>query len=341
MEEDNKDSLAKLKPRNISIDCMRLLAMLMIGLAHSTFCSGFTGVSPDHSIQRGVMSLFVSFSQFPVSLFALISGYVCVSSQWKISRWLLLWIQVAFYVILLYFISGIFLSGEGWLYWGKQIAKGILPHKGAYWYFNAYTYLFFLIPLLNAGLNSIPRKIVLLCILLFSFCCLTGEETYYGYTCLMLMYLIGGYLRLYPIEIKPIYCLVSSFVCVLLTACFTYHNRFGLVYSHAFPPTIILTISLFLFFINKKFHSHRFIKTINILAPFPFGCYLLQCHPIFFNIILKDWYHRLAKDNPIPWVIGMTVALFLCGLAVDALRQRLFLILRIRKWIDAVNKILD
>ncbi len=315
---------------------MRLLAMFMIGLAHSNSSSGFIDVSSDCAVQRGVMSFFVALSQFPVSMFALISGYVCVSSQWKISRWLMLWAQVAFYVILLHLIA----RACGMELLGKYLLYELSPNTGAYWYFNAYTYLFLLMPFLNAGLVSVSQHKLRLGLLLLSACCLTGGA-YHGYTVLLLMYLIGGYLRLYPVHIKSAYCLTAAILCMLLTAGYAFANRFDLVYTHSFLPTVILTLSLFLFFIRCPFQAPRFAKIITLLAPLSFGCYLLQCHPYVWRMVLNGVFHRLAAENPIPWVVGMTVVLFVLGLTLDAVRQFLFAWLGLKKWAEKADLLFE
>lgn len=319
--------------RNVGIDLMRLLAMFFIGLAHSVSCSGLIKIAPDLIWERGIMALFVAVSQFPVSLFALITGYVCSVRDWKIGRWFMLYAQVVFYVVLIHAFACICSLEEPSLSYIFQL----YPHKGAYWYFNAYTYIFLLMPLLNAGLRNLERPLLSVVILLFSLCCFSGGRCS-GYVILFLMYLVGGYLRLYPVSVKMGYCMVVLVGSVLVTALCAYANGVELVYRHAFIPTVLVSLSLFLMLVRMQIKSLRVVKIITFLSPLSFGCYLLQCHPYMWRCVLNTAYRKSVCGYPIIGTILMTLALFSVGLLLDWMRQKLFAIMHLRILADAMNR---
>lgn len=248
----------------------------------------------------------------------------------------MLWAQVVFYIILIHGVARVC----GLEILGKYILFELSPHNGAYWYFNAYTYLFFLIPLLNAGLTALKKPLLLLCISLFSLCCLTGGH-YEEYTILLVMYLIGGYLRLHPVHIKVSYGIAATVISLFLTAGFAFANHFDLVYKHSFLPTVITTLALFLLVLKIPFTSSSVNKIISTLAPLSFGCYLLQCHPFMWRHVLNDTFRQIAAGNPLPWVILMTIALFVGGLILDALRQQLFNLLRLKSCAEKADSMLE
>ena len=92
-------------------------------------------------------------------------GYTEGTPRLRIHSYLSLWLEVVFYSLLPY-VFLMFLS-PGAASW-KDLLKAFFPiTTDAYWYFTAYTGLFFLIPLLNAGIRGCSNgQLMGLCLIL-------------------------------------------------------------------------------------------------------------------------------------------------------------------------------
>ena len=157
------------KSRNYAVDLLRIIAMYMVCMIHvNLFTEAHvkTAIIPGKEYFFYVGTWTESVGLIGVNIYALITGYVCLNSKWRFSRYLELWMQVAFYTIGLLFI-GLLLSHFGFLSWvpsQKYIAIILLKLSvgSTYWYFVAYSALFLIIPFINTLLSSLCQKNYLL-----------------------------------------------------------------------------------------------------------------------------------------------------------------------------------
>lgn len=91
--------------RNYGVDMLRIVAMLMVCFVHINW---YTKVHVDIYPDKEGLYYFGVWSQsaaiIGVNLYAMITGYVSVLSKWKFSRYVRLWLLVAFYTV---FICGV------------------------------------------------------------------------------------------------------------------------------------------------------------------------------------------------------------------------------------------
>lgn len=339
--------------RHYGIDLLRLVAMFMICILHvNNFCSYTALRIGDFPWAWINFAGSQSLSIIAVNLYAMITGYVCITSQWNIKRYLSLWLQMFFYLVTLYAVGGI-LSGNGISAISLRFLL-VSPFISPYWYFNAYTGVFLLIPFLNAFLSKLPRYpfIKLLIILLLILPCLNfvyahffhiGMAHYsyglgYNVTWLSVLYIAGAYLRLHPITLSKRTCLMTYLigagtVFLLYTACClrTPDSQGTPEYymGYTFPINIIISVALFLFFSKVDIRRPFQQRIIQWAAPLSFGIYLIQCHPFMWNALHKLGNVVVAQyGHPAYAPLAGGLCLFLGCLCIDWLRYRLFRLCR-------------
>jgi len=301
-----------------------------------------------------------------VNLYAMITGYVCIASSWRISRYITLWFQVAFYTVGIYAL-GFFLAFMGWIPspWFREIFSSLfpLPMVGAYWYFNAYTILFLLIPFLNKLLPKLScaeyakLMLILLLILPFTmsgFCLPPGGGYGGGYNAgwLTALYCAGAFIRLHPIPVrKPsilliIYLLGTTAYFIRVTP-FLQGKEYSFLLTSLFtagyasPFSIVSALSLFLIFKELDIKQRWLKKAIRFVAPLTFGVYLVQCHPTVMRFLFSQGRQFITKYGHPVWVplVG-GLSLFIACACVDWVRLRIFQWCHTRMLADKLEAVL-
>ena len=85
--------------RNYGIDLLRMLSMFMVVMLHVLGQGGLLYAVEENSVKYWILWFLEMACFCAANCFALISGYVMYQSRVKISKALLLWLQVAFYTI--------------------------------------------------------------------------------------------------------------------------------------------------------------------------------------------------------------------------------------------------
>ncbi len=271
-----------------------------------------------------------------VNLYAMITGYVCITSSWRISRYIALWFQVAFYTVGIYALVFILFRADltsSFEFRNVLSHLTTVPLAGAYWYFNAYTALFLIIPFLNTLLLKLSSaaQTKLLAVLLVFLPLMKVYEGGYNAGWLGTLYCAGAFIRLHhiPIRRSSIYFLfyllgIAGFGILLRTPL---HGVRDILFSIGYdsPFLIIATLSLFLAFKNLDIKHQWQKKVIRFVAPLTFGVYLVQCHPVVFHF-LRRWGDQFITEygHPVwaPLVGGL--CLFTACASVDWLRLHIF-----------------
>lgn len=322
------------KQRHAGIDALRLLSMLMVCVLHASF---FTGVTP----------LLNALSCIAVNLFALITGYVCVQSGWKIKRYISLWVQVAFYSVLL-FAAGRVLwhCGIGDEYQPSVGACFLpVPLAGGYWYFTAYTGLFMVMPFINRLVLSLEKRqyqaLMLLAVGAISLLTVlrrTPElyERGYNMAWLMALYLMGAYFKLHPARCSAKLCLAVYLLCSMVIWGLYHVNTIGFsIFDYATPTSLVSSCALFILFAQWQTAPPRLAGSLCRWAPFAFGVYLLQNHPFVWHWLMKGG-KTFNETECYGWwmiVIGALV-MFAVFLVLDRFRGCLFGWLKVNQWAE-------
>lgn len=347
-----------MKERNCGIDALRMLAMFMIMVLHILMQGGILNASGRFTSQYEAGWFLETAAFCAVNVYALISGYVWVYAKYRYRNLIELWLQVFFYTVSITILFRVFYpSSVSVMEWIKAIFPVMFNQ---YWYFSSYVALFLFIPLLNIILEKMKKRQLIFCIgmILVFF---SGIQTLFysdafgtndGYSAiwLMILYLVGGYIRKYGQSEngKAAKFLVGYFAMIgltwlskliieILTLHFLGEVRAGnYLINHKSPTIVLAAVCLFLFFEKVKIPPF-FGKIIGVFSPMAFGVYLVHTHPLVFAYFMKD---RFTEYAAFPWileilaVLGTAVLINLFCYAIDFIRLKLFTWLLIRQKLD-------
>ncbi len=346
--------------RNPGIDLLRILAGFYIIVLHSLGQGGLLQTAAEGGSQYMFSWAMEAFAFCAVDIFALISGYVSYSDRpkkFKISGYLMLWLRVVVYGV------GIMLIGKLILPQSvvrRDVFKMIFPvSNGLYWYFSAYTALFFSLPFLNAGIRACPektlRKIFIVIFVLFSVYDNTARrfhlENGYSFIWLALLYIMGAAVKKCGLG-KSLHPAVSVAGIVVLGALGWLWKLFGLdfrffnvSFSRAMfisytSPTVLGAALLYLILFSKIRVGHAAGKAISFAAPGAFSAYILNCHPFIWQNLMYMRFADLAS-GPLPPIFLSVSAFSLIFLAAsvtaDKILTGLFALLGVRRLADRIS----
>ena len=349
--------------RNLGVDALRVLATFMVLILHILNIGGIIRQTPTNSpaYWSGLVLFLAAFSA--VNCYGLISGYVGLYARYRYAKLAMLWLQVVFYnlvgLVVLAFVVGQPL--EAMDFWQ---AFSPLIHR-SFWYFTAYFGLFFLMPILNRGVQALTapqaRMLGWSLVVLFSLApTLMGADwfvTQAGYTALwlVLLYLLGACMRKGQILSRtPGWVLLGIYllgvaVSVLLRWILlaqsiqigtVQYNSYTLI-SYTSPTILLCAMALLGLFARRSFRGRWSRRLIGTLAPASFGIYILHMQPQIqdwlFNLPLFAWVVQQNAAILVAVVLLMGLCLYIVCWAVEYLRQWIFRILRIQKRLERLE----
>lgn len=154
----------------------------------------------NHSTEAYIQLGLTNLTSIGVTGFVLISGYYGV--KLKISRILSLWIQTTTYALISALVIYIIWGGS---FIKRTIDAPLMLFDGCWWFVTDYLILMLLSPFLNAGLNILNKRQLLLVILVISFIMYGAEWFHVKDASMPLLlffntYLVGRYIKLYPVN---------------------------------------------------------------------------------------------------------------------------------------------
>ncbi len=353
------------KQRNTGIDALRALSMFMVIILHIQGDGGLASELLPFSAKYEVAWLLEATAFCAVNCYALISGYVGIQGQFKLSRIIYLWFQVAFYSLLILVLFAVFRPS---VIEKEQILSAFLPVSSKqYWYFSAYFALFFLTPFLNHLVLDLPKhnvkQLLVLLVLLFSVLpTFAGRDLFYtgeGYSPLWLaiLYLIGAYIQRYEedFRIKPGWLVLAYllFVAVMWISKRTIeevvYRKLGTVFygnlffKYSSPTALGAAVALLLFFSVSTFKKEALKKCIRSLSSVSFGVYLIHTNPLIFKNILSGAFVPFSKYPVVCMVVFVLMAAWLIYLVcwiIDTIRKLLFDILKVRQLSERLERVL-
>ncbi len=200
-----------MKKRVVSIELLRMLAMMMVVMLHYLGKGGLLPEVTGPMSQNGYVAWGLeSLSIVAVNVYMLISGYFLVESGFKPARLVELICQVLFYTILVpvVLISLGIVSGEGLTIY--NLLLNILPvQMNQYWFITAYIIMYLFSPILSTAAKAMKQEqlrntvIVLLLFFSVSKTVLPVELAIdnRGNDCVwfLCVFLVAAYIRLYGI----------------------------------------------------------------------------------------------------------------------------------------------
>lgn len=302
--------------------------------------------------------------------FALISGYVGVTSKYRYSNIVLMWLRVAYYSVSIALIAKFVLPEY---YSWSDVALSFFPvTTNQYWYFSAYFILFLFIPILNLAFVKLSKKqlnlilwiLIILLSVIFPILGAAGDvfgiKRGHSPLWLMVLYLVGGYIRKYGFfeKTKSSVVLAVFFGSVLL-AWLSRSVIIGIPFIKNMLSTslgnespadmwisdisiFILCAAIALLLLFKRIRIRGGAKkVIFFISQLVFSVYLIHTNHKIFGQLMKDaftWIADFPVFGMIPIVLGCSLAIFAVCILIDLIRHYLFVLLKLKKRLSALEQ---
>lgn len=337
------------RTRHSGIELARIVAMYLVITMHLNTQGGVLGNLTTLSENYIVEWLIQCVTYCAVDCYALISGYVGVTSSFRYSKIFYLWLGVVFYTILITGAFAIFVPGSVGI---MDVIKALTPaSSGQYWYFSAYFALLFFIPFLNYLLNELEsekiRVLGLTIILVFSIIPTIRHTdpfiTDKGYSTIWLMslYLIGGILRKNRMleKFSTKFYAITFWVCVLFALgskvliekmIFNWTGEIAggaLLISYISPIVILQAICLFGMFLNVHIVNQTINRVICTISGTTFYIFIIHEHPFIKHRFIEDCFVGYGEASPMKMVmqvLGTALVIFVLCSVIDLVRMQIF-----------------
>lgn len=363
-----------MKSRNYGIDLLRIVSMFYILILHTLYQGGVLTNAAAGTMTYRAAWLMEIWAYCAVDIFALISGYVGYSEKPKrirIASWITMWLQVVYVGLLCTAVFHIVMPET---VHASDYYRMMFPlTNNLYWYFSAYTGLFMIMPVLNAGIRNLSeetlKKTFVAVILIFSvYECVTDRFQFnagYSVIWLMILYCLGAIIRKCHIgeNWKPLHCLAG--IAVLTGIAWLWKLKgFQMEFMKAVinqntlvsytSPAVVLSGILHIALFSKLRFREGMRKLIAYAAPCAFSVYLFNNQILIWVYVMKDRFAFLGTGRMlkmVPGVLLFSAAFVICSLLADRIRIVLFRFLHvseaadtaeqlIRKWINRFVSIL-
>lgn len=330
------------KYRASNFELLRTVAMAMVLAVHLDGAS--VGLpAPDGIASFGAQDWWraavESLAIVCVNSFTLISGYFGIRA--RVGGAIKFLAQCAFYAVGLYTVAAV--AGFVTWSWTAWLESWMVLTHTDLWYVPAYMGLYLLSPFLNAAVSSLSRKAFgwwLGAFVVFNLWCgwwwgATFNPTGYTLVQLIMLYLIGRYVRLHTGEISvrsaraglAVY-LGSAAITALMSACLVPAK----VYAYNAPWVMAASVGLFLAIGGMRMGSSRFV---NWLGAGAFAVYLIHKNPMVWGGVIKPtamkiWQHGSLLEYTVFTLASIVVIYLFCATA-DWVRRRVFSL--IGKWL--------
>ena len=301
--------------------------------------------------------LLEAFLICAVNCYAIISGYAGYKEETveiHYEKYIVLWLQVFIYSVVLTIVIQC-ISGTMEL---KALLKAFMPVTATqYWYFTAYTPVFFLAPWLKKFVHQLSTREAKLCLVILGifgvYSTLAGIlydpfrlEGGYSFIWLTVLFLVGALIKkigiLNYISTKKAWTMVGVSVLLnwLQKLIIPSQNIFT---SYISITMVILSVALLGIFSRIDIKSYWVQKLIKTMASATFGVYLIHDNIAIRNYFIKDHFTWAAYLEPwkIPiFVLIISLIVFVICLIIDMGRGILFKKLKIAKCSVKITEIL-
>ena len=340
--------------RNYGIDLLRLVAALYVIILHTLNQGGLFSATDPYSYQNYTCRLLLIFSFCSVNIFGIISGYVGYNfceRKFSISGYLSLWMDVVFYGVALTLIAMYMLPD---IVTSSTLLTMISPvTNDLYWYFTAYTMVYFLSPFLNRMIHYSSEKELNYLFILICFIIVPIEYaygifmTFNGFTAiwLILLYLIGAIMkknrigsRIHPIMAAFSIILINTGLLYLNMKCpeitiLNLHLNFDIAYNQTYVSPFFVATSILHVALFSKIRTNTFMrKIIAFAAPASFAVYIVNVQECVWLYYMKDRFVSLSASSPAGIIIrtlGFSFLFVLTVVFADFCKRKLFHFLKI------------
>ena len=336
--------------------------MWYIVLLHVLGQGGVSAAAVPGSLSYGAAWGMLALAYVAVNCYALISGYVGCTSRFRLSKLVLLWLEVVSLNVAVWLAFRVFRPELAASVPFSDSFKPLLC--GSYWYFTAYVGLAVISPVLSAVTTLAKKTFARMLVLMFAaFCVLpyiAGFDLFYthaGYSMLwlVLLYLAGAYFRLHFVpKRRGLWCAAGA---ALYLACAVFMVVQKLIkenglrlsgaenpvylrqYSYTSPPVVLGAVGLFVCFALMQVKRKKLTALIGFFSASTFGVYILHTHSLVWNTVLAGRFAGFAS-KPVALVAVYSLAaaagIFLVCALVEKLRALVFRLLCIEKLLKKI-----
>lgn len=336
-----------------NIEILRIVAMFLILQSHFA-CHGYFQITEGHlgnvdSVINEVILRAMVTGYVGNALFMIITGYFLLSGD-KINKIKLLTIvvQVMTYSFLCYIAFIMYKHDQLSI---KELVEALTPlTHNTYWFFTAYVLVYIFHPFLNRLLIHLGQRelgtLIFTMIItwgiipsLFNLRFASSEFLQF-----VIFYFIGAYIRLYYVNGRFVFTNFSYevdttrlfkillgclfiWVCVAIITSLTppyISIRVFRLYNMGSPLTILLSITIFLLFLNTRIKA---IKIINTIAGCMGGVYLFHENPYVRSILYEDIFQlERYKESDYIYIVtlGFIVLTLITGVVIELVRKQIF-----------------
>lgn len=347
------ESSAGRAPRNYGIDLLRIVLMMMVVTMHVLGQGGILSrVEKDDAWSYGIVWLLESAAYCAVDGFALISGYVGWRNRFRISKVVLIWLETAFYTVILTAAMAIFyperIADDTWL-------TAFFPIlKQEYWYITAYFGLMLAAPLLNAGIEKLSGKelgaitavgaVVFVILPMILDVSVFGIGKGYSMMWLCILYVAGGIMDKYGIgrRLKP----AVGFAIFSVSSLIVWGGHYiglDILRSYVSPFVIMASVGLVIAFGNMRIKRRAAIRFISVFSPAALAVFLIHVHTFVWYGPLDDFavkFIGLGAAVMTLAVIGSVIAIWLACSLCDLFRIWLFRVIGLKKLLEKADGLL-
>lgn len=358
--------------RNYGIDLLRCVSMMLVVVLHVLGRGQVLEAASPESANYKTVWFLETIAYCAVNCYALISGYVGIKAKHKYRNIATTWLQVAFYTVSIALLFQIFDPASIDL---KGIISSFFPviHR-FYWYFTSYFALFFLMPILNAGINALnkndAKKVVGGIIVIFSvirtLLCFNILDTFntidifmanngYSILWLMLLYIVGGCISKFEFfkTTKAWKLWVVFWISVILSWAFKLivelpgNDKFKSIVgansliSYLSPTIIATAICLLVLFSRMETLPKAIQKIVSFFAPASFSVYIIHENELFRNLFIVGKFRNFADMNTLEMLLYVLVTVLIIYISCSLIDQIRILLFKLFKVKDIINKIAD
>lgn len=336
------------KQRNANMDLLRIVSMLLIVFLHSI---DHSGVLENAENCGNGMYFYVRFTyalcQVCVNIYIMLSGYFMVKSQFRLQKLVTLWMETVFYGLVLR--SVFMIAGAKPLSITSLISCFFPILTGRYWFLTIYVGMYLVSPFLNMLINAMDKKQHgMLNVCLFGLMSvwssihpsIAGMNSGggWGLAWFVALYITAAWFRLYytPND-KPLRWLVAFVAVPMLIAAVQYVLKawisIGIVsrivenwFRYDSAPVYIMTIGLFVGFLNVNIKSKLLSRIISFVAPMTLGVYLIHAHadvsPWSWEVLALPG--KMGSAMFVLVQLGCVAGIFAACIAIETVRKYTF-----------------
>lgn len=350
--------ISKSTPRESNIELMRIISMLFIVIYH-IFLHGNI-FNRTNGTLRMTITIIECILLVHVNSFIIATGYFQCKNKRKMNKVISIinatWFYKVFLMIVLIGINFIKIPSK------INIFYTILPlDYGTYWYVNCYIILYLISPILNKVIENYNKKelqkVIITLFFIISFLPIITKDVFFNVSggrsvsTFILLYFIGAYLRIYPmnqiiilnklsLKRQRLVYVVGFLGCALLSFLFWILYDYiytlnlnifmkelgtisGTLHGNYNSPIILLqTIFYFLLFTTYKIKS----KLINKISKTTLGIYLIHE-----NIYLRDTLYdkigltkKIVTKKTLLYIFVLAIIIYIICSLIELLRQYIF-----------------